>query len=146
VVHAILGPSDPVGWLTREPDVSLRRQWHWMLRVLDPSAAISGRGFRPAARASLPLQLADPDLSRNAGLYTFTVQDGTGSLVREITGPSGASPAAAPVALGPRGFAALYAGVPMATLRAAGLAAGGGMHDGALDSVFSAQPFLPDYF
>jgi predicted acetyltransferase len=146
VVRAILGPTDPVCWLTREPDVSLRRHKHWMLRVLEPSAAVSGRGFPSAARASLPLRLADPDLPGNAGLYTFTVRDGSGSLVREITGPTGASPAAAPVALGPRGFAALYAGVPMATLRAAGLVAGGDMHDGALDSVFSAQPFLPDYF
>jgi predicted N-acetyltransferase YhbS len=146
VVRAVLGPSDPVSWLTRERDVSMRRQWHWMLRVLDPAAAVAGRGFPSTARASLPLQLADPDLPRNAGLYTFTVGDGAGSLVRGITERTGASPSSEPVALGPRGFAALYAGVPMATLRAAGLAAGGGMHDGALDSVFSAQPFLPDYF
>ncbi|HEX9527599.1 MAG TPA: GNAT family N-acetyltransferase [Streptosporangiaceae bacterium] len=147
VVRATLGPSDPVGWLTREPDVSLRRHKHWMLRVLDPAAGVSGRGFPPAARASIPIRLADPDLPRNAGLYTFTVHDGTGSLVRGITGPTGASPAAAPVALGPRGFAALYAGVPMATLRAAGLVAGGDRHaDAALDAVFTAQPFLLDYF
>jgi predicted N-acetyltransferase YhbS len=146
VVHAILGPTDPVSWLTREPDVRLRRHWHWMLRVLDPAAAVSGRGFPPAARASVPLLLADPNLPRNAGLYTLTVHDGAGSLVPGITGRTGASPAAAPVALGPRGFAALYAGVPMATLRAAGLAAGDAMHDGALDALFAAQPFLPDYF
>jgi len=146
VVHAAVGPSDPVGWLTREPDVSLRRHKHWMLRVLDPAAAVSGRGFPPAARASLPLQLADPDLPRNAGIYTFTVRDGAGSLVRGITGRTGASPGSAPVAFGPRGFAALFAGVPMATLRAAGLAAGGGTYDGILDAVFSAEPFLLDYF
>ena len=147
VVRATLGPSDPVSWLTREPDVSLRRHKHWMLRVLDPAAAVSGRGFPPAARASIPMRLADPDLPPNAGLYTFTVHDGTGSLARGITGPTGASPAAAPVALGPRGFAALYAGVPMATLRAAGLVAGGDRHaDAALDAVFTSQPFLLDYF
>jgi predicted acetyltransferase len=146
VVRAILGPRDPVGWLTREPDVRLRRHKHWMLRVLDPAAAVSGRGFPSAARVSLPLRLADPDLPHNAGLYSFTAQDGAGSLIRAVTGLTGASPAAAPVALGPRGFAALYAGVPMATLRAAGLAAGGDMHDGALDAVFAAEPFLLDYF
>jgi len=146
VVHAILGPSDPVSWLTREPDVSLRRHWHWMLRVLDPAAAVSGRGFPPTAHASVPLQLADPDLPGNAGLYTFTVRDGAGSLIREITGPTDASPAAEPVVLGPRGFAALYAGVPMATLRAAGLAAGGAAHDATLNALFSAHPFMPDYF
>ncbi len=147
VVHAILGPGDPVGWLTREPDVSLRRHRHWMLRVVDPAAAVAGRGFPSAARATLPLRLADPDLPRNAGLYTFTVHDRAGSLVPCITGRTGGSPAAAPVALGPRGFAALYAGVPMATLRAAGLVAGGDRDaDAALDAVFSAEPFLLDYF
>src|SRR5262245_29368084 len=146
VVHATLGPTDPVGWLAGEPDANLRRHKQWMLRVLDPTAAVSGRGLPSAVRTSVPLRLTDPDMPGNAGLYTFTVQDGAGSLIRGITGPTGSSPAAAPVALGPRGFAALYAGVPMATLRAAGLAASGGMHDEALDAVFSAQPFLPDYF
>jgi GNAT superfamily N-acetyltransferase len=149
VMHATLGPSDPVSWLAREPDVSLRRHKPWMLRVLDPAGAVSGRGFPSAVRTSVPLRFTDPELPRNAGLYTFTVQDGTGSLIRCITGPKGPTgepPAAAPVTLGPRGFAALYAGVPMATLRAAGLASNGGMHDEALDAVFSAQPFLPDYF
>jgi GNAT superfamily N-acetyltransferase len=145
VVHAILGPSDPVSWLTREPDVSLRRHWHWMLRVLDPAAAVSGRGFPPTAHASVPLQLADPDLPGNAGLYTFMVQDGAGSLMRGMPGRTDAS-RAEPVVLGPRGFAALYAGAPMATLRAAGLAVGGTVHDGPLDASFSAHPFMPDYF
>jgi predicted acetyltransferase len=147
VVHATLGPADPVGWLIREPDVRLRREKQWMLRVLDPAAAISGRGFPAAARADVPLLLADPDLPGNAGLFVLTVRDGAGALRPGPTGHTAASSAAAPVALGPRGFAALYAGVPMATLRAAGLAAGGDRQaDAALDAVFTAQPFLLDYF
>jgi predicted acetyltransferase len=147
VVYATLGPADPVGWLIREPDVSLRRHKQWMLRVLDPAAAIAGRGFLAAARADVHLQLADPDLPRNAGRYVLSVRDGEGSLLPGPTGRTAASPAAAPVALGPRGFAALYAGVPMATLRAAGLAAGGDRRaEAALDAVFSAQPYLLDYF
>src|SRR5258708_5202645 len=147
VVHAILGPADPVGWLIREPDVSLRRHKQWMLRVLDPAAAIAGRGFPAAARAHVPPPLAHPALPRNAGRFVLSVRDGEGSLLPGPTGHTAASPAAAPVALGPRGFAALYAGVPMATLRAAELAAGGDRRaDAALDAVFTAQPFLLDYF
>lgn len=148
VVHATLGPTDPVSWLTREPDVSLRRQWQWMLRALDPAGAISARGFPAAARADVPLLLADRDLPGNAGLYALTVRDGEGSLIPGPTGRPAASTTGTPVALGPRGFAALYAGVPMATLRAAGLASGGGdrQADAALDAVFSAQPFLLDVF
>ena len=52
VVRATTGPCDPVSWLTREPDVSVTRLRHWMLRVLDPAAAIAGRGFPPACGRS----------------------------------------------------------------------------------------------
>jgi GNAT superfamily N-acetyltransferase len=147
VVHAAVGPDDPIGWLTRERDVSLRREMHWMLRVLDPVAAIAGRGFPAAARASAALRLVDPDLPGNAGLYTLEVADGQGSVTSGITARDGGSLGLEPIALGPRGFAALYAGVPMATLRVAGLAAGGDPgRDGALDAAFAAQPYMLDYF
>jgi len=147
VVHATASPVGAVRWLTRDPDVSLRMDKQWMLRVLDPAAAIAGRGFPSAARARVALRLGDPDLPGNAGLYTLEVADGEGALISAATAPSGQSPCAEPVAFGPRGFAALYAGIPMATLRAAGLAAGGDQgSDGVLDAVFTAQPYLLDYF
>ncbi len=146
VVHATVGPADPVGWLTREPDVFLRMDEHWMLRVLDPATAIAARGFPVAARARVALRLADPDLPANAGHYTLAVTDGKGS-ISGLTARGSQSPGAGPVALGPRGFAALYAGVPMATLRAAGLARGGDTgSDGALDAAFAARPYLLDHF
>jgi predicted N-acetyltransferase YhbS len=146
-VRACVGPSDPITWLTREPDVSLSRNETWMLRLLDARAAIEGRGFPADARVRLALALTDPQLPANAGLHTLTVADGAGSLIRSETGSTAQSPAAPPVRLGPRGFAALFAGVPMATLRRAGLAAGGdGTADAALDCAFAAQPYLLDYF
>lgn len=147
LVRAIVGPADPVGWLTREPDVTLRRHKTWMLRVVDPVAAIAGRGFPAGLSGQVPLLLADPDLPRVAGPYTLSVRDGRGHLTPGITERSAGSPAAAPVTLGPRGLAALYAGTPMATLRRAGLAAGGGAAaDDLLDSAFAGQPYLLDYF
>lgn len=147
IVRATVGPSDPVGWLTREPDVSLHQHKTWMLRVLDPAAAIAGRGFPVAADTSVALQLADPDLPANAGLYTLAVGDGRGALTPGVT-PRTAAPTTVPqVLLGPRGFAALYAGVPTATLRIAGLLAGGDEGtDCALDAVFACRPYLLDYF
>jgi hypothetical protein len=147
VVHATTSPVDPVGWLTADPDVALRLDERWMLRVLDPAAAIAGRGFPAAARARVALRLSDPDLPGNAGLYTLDVTEGKGALVSGATAPSGQSPGGEPVAFGPRGFAALYAGIPMATLRAAGLVAGGDPGaDGVLDAVFAAQSYMLDYF
>lgn len=147
IVHARVGPADPIIWLTSEPDVSVRRQHIWMLRVLDARAAISGRGFPAGAQTCVPLWLADPELPANAGPHTLTVGDGRGSLARSETGLTPRSPSVPPVMLGPRGFAALFAGVPMATLRRAGLAAGGDAGtDAGLDCAFAAQPYMLDYF
>ena len=54
---------------------------------------------------------------------------------------------AGPLRLGARGFAALYAGIPLATLRRAGLAAGGDASaDDALDSAFAGHAFMLDDF
>ncbi|HZC63869.1 MAG TPA: GNAT family N-acetyltransferase, partial [Streptosporangiaceae bacterium] len=62
-------------------------------------------------------------------------------------GPGGTGPAPAALTLGPRGFAALYAGTPLATLRRAGLVAGGDPGgDAALDAAFSADPFMLEFF
>jgi GNAT superfamily N-acetyltransferase len=147
VVHAVTGPRDPIGWLTAEPDVSVRVHKAWMLRVLDPAAAIARRGFPAGADARVALRLADSARPGGAGLHTLSVRDGEGALLSGPTAPAVGSPAGPPVALGPRGFAALYAGVPMATLRLAGLATGGHQAaDAALDAVFGCEPYLLDYF
>lgn len=142
-IHAAVGPADPITWLTTEPDVAVRNAHGWMLRVLDPVAAIAGRGFAAGTSARVMLRLADPGLPDNAGLYTLTVGDGAGSLDRAGT-PGRADPV---LTLGPRGFAALYAGVPLATLRVAGLVSGGDPGtDAALGAVFAASPYLLYYF
>ena len=49
--------------------------------------------------------------------------------------------------LGTRGAAALYSGVPLATLRVAGLASGGdSATDALLDVIFGGNPYLLDDF
>jgi hypothetical protein len=149
VVHAISGPADPVGWLLGERDVTVSRDEQWMLRALDPASAVEARGFPATVEAAVPLRLADPDLPGNAGLYMLEVADGRGALSPSNgpTAPRTRSRGEEPVGFGPRGFAARYAGVPMATLRAAGLAAGGGQRsDDVLDAVFAAQPYMLDRF
>lgn len=155
-VRAFVGPADPVSWLTTEPDVSLTRAYPWMLRVVGAAAAIAGRGFPAAADVAVMLRLADELCPANAGLWSLTVSGGQGTLLRRgagqaaepAAGPLTASPpAAGPLVLGARGFAALYAGTPVATLRAAGLAAGGEpVSDAALDGAFAATAYMLDYF
>jgi len=151
-VRAFVGPADPVSWLTTEPDVSLARRYPWMLRVVDAEAAIAGRGFPPAAEVAVTLRLGDELRPANAGLWKLGISDGKGALQRSRTDPAPQLPAAGPLAVGPltlgaRGFAALYAGTPVATLRVAGLAAGGDpAGDAALDGAFAAAAFMLDYF
>jgi GNAT superfamily N-acetyltransferase len=146
-VRAYVGPADPLAWLIREPDLAMARRYAWMLRVVDAPAAVAGRGFPPAAKATALLRLVDTACPRNDGLWTLDVSAGHGVLGPGP--PAAAAPPAPgpPLVLGPRGFAALYAGTAMATLRRAGLASGGDpAGDAALDGVFAAASFMLDYF
>jgi predicted acetyltransferase len=142
-IRSAVMPDDPLGWLTREPDVALASNWSWMLRVVDAPAAIAGRGFPAAVDVAVALQIDDPQLPANAGLWTLEVGGGKGS----FTHSSASVSSAGPVRVGARGFAALYGGIPMATLRLAGLAAGGGAADDeALDAAFSGRAFMLNAF
>jgi predicted N-acetyltransferase YhbS len=143
LVRAVVSPDEPVAWLTREPDLGLESRWQWMLRVVDAPAAVAGRGFPAVAGLTVRLHIDDAQLPANDGDWTLEVRGGTGALTRS----SGPVPPGTPVRLGARGFAALYGGVPMATLRHAGLAAGGGPGaDEALDAAFAGKAFMLDSF
>ncbi len=150
-VRAILGPSDPFWWLLREQDADIAERQSWMLRLLDAPAAIAARGF-PATDLAVPLLITDDLRPANAGRWELTVRDGQGRLSTDRTSQVPAPPAPASLGgpaleLGARGLAALYAGTPVATLRRAGLAAGGSPDaDAALDGAFAATPYMLDDF
>jgi predicted acetyltransferase len=141
-VSGCIAPGDPFWWLTRERDATITRRAMWMLRVVDIPAAIAARGFPAAVSASVPLEIRDQARPANAGSWQLTVADGAGLLSQ-----NGSVPSPAPLTLGPRGVAALYAGSPLATLRLAGLASGGSPDaDAALDAAFAATPYMLDSF
>jgi predicted acetyltransferase len=142
-VSAIVSPDDPAFWLTREPDLGLASRWQWMLRVIDAPAAIAGRGFPAAAGLVVELQIDDAQLPANTGHWTLEVSGGKGALTRAGSPVSGAGL----LRLSARGFGALYGGTPMATLRQAGLAAGGSAStDDALDTAFAGHAFMLSVF
>jgi predicted acetyltransferase len=144
-VRACLAPDDPVTWLTREPAAELHQADDWMLRIVDAPAAISGRGFPVGATVSLLLDIADAVRPVNSGRWSLEVSRGAGSLTRRGDAPAAACPTA--LSVGARGFAALYAGVPIPTLRLAGLATGGDpAEDDALSSAFGSPAFMIDHF
>lgn len=141
-VTGVTAPGDPFWWLTRERGAVVTRRAMWMLRVVDLPAAVAARGFPAAVSASVPLRVADTARPANAGSWQLTVTAGTGTLI-----PNGSVSSPAPLQLGPRGVAALYAGTPLATLRLAGLASGGSPDaDAALDAAFAATPYMLDEF
>jgi predicted acetyltransferase len=136
-VRVCAGPRDPLLWLLadRSQEVVTRRTW--MLRVLDADAAIEARGFPAGISGEVPLLLTE-DAARpdNAGARLLTVDGGRGALERTDTDPGA-------LRLAPRGLAALYGGVPVGTLRRAGLAeAGGADGDALLDAMFAADPYM----
>jgi predicted acetyltransferase len=142
-VRTCLAPDDPVTWLTREADAALRARSRWMLRLVDAPAAIAGRGFPAGLTLSAPLELADEQLPANAGRWQLTIEGGTGRLDRasdSLDQPGDI------LRLSARGLAALYAGIPLATLRLAGLAARAAANDDALDGAFACNAFMIDNF
>ncbi|MFC5186530.1 GNAT family N-acetyltransferase [Actinomadura harenae] len=138
-VTANLAPYDPVLWLVGEREHDMIDRTQWMLRVLDAPKAVELRGYRPGVSAEIPVHITDGILPANTGAWMLTVKDGEGRLE-----PAPDDPTA--VRVGPRGLAALYAGVPVSTLRRAGLLHGGDVRAEALDAVFAAQPFALDYY
>jgi predicted acetyltransferase len=133
-VRACLAPDDPVSWLMREPAAEIRQMTGWMLRCLNAPAAVAARGFPAAAQASVRLELTDPLIPANSGSWDLEITGGNGQLA------SAAGSRAPALSLGPRGFAALYAGVPLSTLRRAGLVSGGSTAaDDVLDAAFGGR-------
>jgi predicted acetyltransferase len=145
-VRARVAPNGPLWWLTHERDAAIARRSLWMLRVVDAPAAIAARGFPPAVTLSVPLVIEDHTRRANSGRWQLSVSDGKGVLIPNGPVSSPGAPAAA-LTLGARGLAALYAGLPVSTLKLAGLASGGAPDAGAaLDAAFAATPYMLDDF
>ena len=139
-VRANLGPRDPLHLLLGDGASGDTHVERWMLRLIDAPAAIARRGYPPSAQVDLPLTVADPLAPACDGSWRLRVNDGAGTLERT----SGADD---DLRLGPNGLAAMYAGTPLVTLRATGLATGGRPEDDRrLDEAFAADPYLLEYF
>jgi predicted acetyltransferase len=138
-VRACVAPHDPLFWLLRDRSTEDVHRVSWMLRVLDAPAAIAARGFPAGVSAEVPIVIEDGPSQRHAGGWRLTVGGGAGRLERAAGDPEA-------LRLPARALAALYAGVPLATLRRGGIATGGGRTDALLDAAFAATPFMLDYF
>jgi predicted acetyltransferase len=133
-------PNEPLAALLDGPDMVVRRERQWMLRLVDAAAAVAARGHRADAPGTVALDLDDPVCPWNAGRWTLHVADGAARLER---GGDGA------VRLGVGAFAALFSGwATTASLGRAGLLEGGRDEDRrTLDRVFAGPlPWMLDEF
>ncbi|MBZ0268804.1 GNAT family N-acetyltransferase, partial [bacterium] len=94
-------PTDLAFLTMREQTWRTKISFRWMLRILDPVAALEQRGYPAGLSAELPLHLTDPLLPRNDGPLRVEVEGGRARVTR---GGSGA------VRADVRGLAAIYTG------------------------------------
>lgn len=133
------GPAMPLLTMAREECVTVRWRTLWMLRVINVPKALEQRGYAPAVRTELHLDVHDDLLPDNNGRFVLTVRDGRGT-VR----PGGQGRLRTDI----RGLAPLFTGHLSAhELTATGLLDG---PDGALadaTAVFAgAAPWMNDRF
>ncbi|MFC4111335.1 GNAT family N-acetyltransferase [Nonomuraea zeae] len=158
-VIAPLAPDDPVLWMLRERTKEQVKQVRWMFRVLDVAAAVERRGYLEHLAREAVVTVNDP--LRGSGTWRLEFSGGSAAAT-PVDGPGG-GPAdglgsgqadglgrgrsdGPGVVLSVNGFSALYAGIPSATLRIAGLMSGDDRYDETLDAAFAAKPYMLDYF
>jgi predicted acetyltransferase len=81
----VSGSLDPLLYLLRENLIGgdrlrekIRRNYDWMLRIVDVAGALSGRGYPPELRAELHFDVRDSLLPANNGRFVLQVVDGRG--------------------------------------------------------------------
>lgn len=130
----------PLAALLPDAAITIHHQAPWMLRLVDVPAAFAARGYPSGVSAEVDLEIADEQISSNAGRWRLQVAAGAGRLDPGGTGA---------VRMDARGAAALYAGrLPASALRRLGLLDGGerSAYD-TLGAVFAGPaPHMWDYF
>jgi predicted acetyltransferase len=135
------GPGDdPIAMLVPEQKIATPFRYRWMLRLLDVSAALEGRGY-PPVDAGAVFGVADPEFPENAGPWRLEVRAGAARVER-------ADPATTPRPIPIGALSAMYSGflrVPDA-LELGYLEAGDPVGP-ALDRLFSGpDPWCPFFF
>lgn len=134
------GALEPLLLALPEQDIRVRANNRWMHRLVDARAAVAARGYPPAVRADVHLEIADRLAPWNAGRFELRVEDGRGELVPGGTGD---------VQVTVNALGALSTGWASANA----LAAAGALHRAidvdrqALDAIFAGpRPSLLDDF
>ena len=140
LVRASGPPEHPLLLLLPDQDLKTNLEIRWMLRVIDAPGAVAARGFSPAVRASIDLDVADRQCDWNTGRWRLTVEDGEGRLEKGGDGD---------VRLSINALSTLYSGYASASmLRQVGMLTGGSAaDDDALTAAFAGPtPAIADFY
>lgn len=133
------GPTHPALQLLRQQRHKVELKDDWLIRVVDVKRALEARGYSPAVRAEIHLDVHDEVVDANAGTWILRIAEGRGSVER---GGSGA------VRVTSRGLATIYSGFNTARqAKLLGLADGRDAALAGLDGVFSrGTPWMSDMY
>jgi predicted acetyltransferase len=133
------GPSHPALMLLPRQKYKLEFNYYWMIRIVNIAKAFSHRGYAPAVRAKLELDVTDDIVRENAGRWTLQIEGGRCQASR---GGSGR------IRCDIRGLAAMYSGhLSASALALTGLVSGEESALRETEGVFGGgSPWMTDFF
>ncbi len=139
-VQVVAPPEHPLLLLLPDQEMQTPSEIRWMSRIIDAAGAVAARGYPPALRLSVDIEVGDDHCEWNEGRWRLTVEDGAGLLERGGTGE---------VTMSVNALAALYTGYASArTLQHAGLISSAS--PAALEDITSAfagpTPWCADFY
>lgn len=139
VLHC--GPLHPLISLTNAIMLKIEKQEYWMLRVVSVQKALEQRGYHPAARGVLQLDVHDETIPANAGSWTLAIERGQATVRKE-------NQIRPTIRTTTRALAPLYSGLYTARqLRMMGWLEGDDAAIDAADGLFmGTTPWMSDFF
>jgi predicted acetyltransferase len=132
--------EEPLRAFFIEQDARLERSFHWMMRIVDPAAALEARGYPRPVEGAVEIEVADPVVRANCGALRLELEEGR-ARVRRV------ERAAARIGVGT--LAALYSGwlTPADAARSGGLVGAGEREIELLTAAFAGpKPWMSDFF
>lgn len=136
------GPTHPALTLLGQQRYKVECRDYWMIRILDVKRALEARGYSPAVRATVRIEITDDLVPGNAGNWTMSVADGRATVERTASSGGGT------IRCDIRGLASMYSGfVTPLQAKLVGLADGDDATLNAAGAVFQGgTPWMTDMF
>ncbi len=133
-------PAHPITALMPQQRFDVEKRDIWMLRIVDAAKAIAGRGYSTGVALAVTIEVEDPLITGNRGVWRLELADGKAALERTQSRPQ--------VTITERGLAALYSGMRTpAELALLGLIRGDATALQALAAAFAGPtPWMSDMF